>query len=154
MLRASGREIVGLQYVDAHIPSRTNAFATRLTAIAVHVSNLANGAIRPIRLRLISVIIAITVVTGVMKRNHRVKISAKFSGNQCGMRRSMGNAKRNAKNPNKAGKHHRSDDQISPWRGSVSSEFVTVDSSTSDILTLLAPPLCLVSPTTSNLPTP
>jgi hypothetical protein len=76
------------QYVDAHIPSRTSAFTTRLAAIAVHVNNFASGAIGPVGLRLMSVTTAITVVTGVMKRNHRVKISAKFSGNQCGMRRS------------------------------------------------------------------
>jgi hypothetical protein len=127
--------VVQFQYVDAHIPSRTKAFTTKLTATAVHVSNVANGAFRPIRLRLMSVTIAITVVTGVMKRNHSAKTSAKFRGNQCGMRRSIGNAKRNAKNPNKAGKHHQSENQILARRGSVSFEFATVDSSTSDILT-------------------
>jgi hypothetical protein len=112
--------------VDAHIPTKTNAFTTRLATIAVHVSNFASGAIRPVRLGLMTVTIAITVVTGVTKRNQRVKISAKFSGNQCGMRRSMGNARRNAKNPNKAGKHHRIDNQVLPCGGSVSSELVTV----------------------------
>ena len=127
--------MVQFQYVDAHIPSRTNAFTTKLTAAAAQVSNVANGAFRSIRLRLMSVTIAITVVTGVMKRNHSAKTSAKFRGNQCGMRRSIGNAKRNAKNPNKAGKHHQSENQILARRGSVSSEFATVDSLTSDILT-------------------
>jgi len=41
----------------------------RLTATAVHESNLTHRVISPARLRLKSVIIAIAVVTGVMKRN-------------------------------------------------------------------------------------
>ena len=49
---------------------------TRLTAMAIQTNNLAHGAIRPARLCLISAIIAISVVTGVMNRNHRIKISA------------------------------------------------------------------------------
>jgi len=116
---------VRFQYVDAHMPSRTNAFTTKLTATAVHVSNVANGALRPIRLRLMSVTIAVIVVTGVMKRNHRVNNTAKFNGNQCGMRRSMGNANRNAKNPSKAGKHHQSEDQTLLCDGSIPSKFAT-----------------------------
>lgn len=107
------------------MPSRTNAFTTKLTAIDIHVSNVTNGAFRPILLRLMSVTIAIIVVTGVMKRNHSVNNSAKFNGNQCGMRRSMGNANRNAKNPSKAGKHHQSEDQSLPCDGSVPSKFAT-----------------------------
>lgn len=73
------------------------------------MSSVAKGAIRPVRLRLMSVTVATIVVTGVMKTNHRVKSSAKFSGNQCGMRRSIGNARMNAKNPIKAGKHHQNE---------------------------------------------
>jgi hypothetical protein len=82
-----------------------------------------------------SVTIAITVVTGVMKRNHSAKTSAKFTWNRCGTRRSIGNTK-NAKNPNKAGAHHQSENQRLARRGSISFEFATVDSSTSDILKL------------------
>jgi len=48
-----------------------------------------------------------------------------------------------AKKPNKDGKHHRSDNQILPLRTDSSSEFVTVDSSPSDILTVSVQQLCL-----------
>jgi len=44
--------------------------------MAAHKSNLVGGGIRTIRLRLTSITIAITVVIGVMKRNHNTKISA------------------------------------------------------------------------------
>ena len=52
---------------------------TRLTATAVHESNLTHRVISLARLRLMSLIIAIAVVTGVMKRNHWTKISAMVS---------------------------------------------------------------------------
>ena len=93
--------------------------------MAVHASNLTNVDMRLVRLRFHRVTIAMTVVTGVTKRNQSVNSSAKFSGNQWGMRRSIGNAIKNAKNPNKAGKHHRSDTQISLWCKDGSSKFVT-----------------------------
>jgi hypothetical protein len=89
------------------------------------VSSVDNGAIRPVRLPLTSVTVATIVVTGVMKRNHSAKSSAKFSGNQCGMRRSIGNAKMNAKNANNAGKHHQNEKQFLACGGRVSSRFVT-----------------------------
>jgi hypothetical protein len=104
---------------------------SRLAAIAIQVSSVANGAIRPVRLPLMSVTVATIVVAGVTKRNHSVKSSAKFSGNQCGMRRSIGNARMNAKNPNNAGKHHQNENQLLPCGGRVSSRFVT-NSSTSN----------------------
>jgi DNA/RNA endonuclease YhcR with UshA esterase domain len=63
-------------WITSELPVRT----TKLTAAAAQVSNVANGAFRSIRLRLMSVTIAITVVTGVMKRNHSAKTSAKFRG--------------------------------------------------------------------------
>jgi hypothetical protein len=78
-----------------------------------------------------SVTVATIVVTGVTKRNHSVKSSAKFSGNQCGMRRSIGDARMNAKNPNNAGKHHQNENQLLPCGGRVSSRCVT-NSSTSN----------------------
>jgi hypothetical protein len=78
-----------------------------------------------------SVTVATIVVTGVMKTNHSVKSSAKFNGNQCGMRRSIGNARMNAKNPIKAGKHHQNENQFLPCGGRVSSRLVT-NSSTRD----------------------
>src|SRR5712692_1636547 len=143
--QANTRGMARRQYVDAHIPSKMNAFRIRLTAMAVHTSNLANGALRLVRLRFNSVTIAIIVVMGVMKRNHRVKISARFRRGQNGMLRSIGNAMRKAKNPSREGKHHQSDNQILSWRRSVSSEPVTLYPSTSYILSVPVQLLCLVS---------
>ena len=123
------------QYVAAHKPSKTNAFKIRLTAIVAHINNLAEVFIRTRRLCFTNVTIAITVVTGVTKRNQRADISERFKGNQCGMRRSIGNENRNAKNPSKTGKHHRSGYQFLPST-SVSSEFIFADSLLRDILTV------------------
>jgi hypothetical protein len=102
--------------------------------MAIQVTILGKMGTRIARLHFISLTIAITVVTGVTKRNHRVNISARSSGNQLGIRRSMGNASRNAANPNKAGEHHRSGDQILLTPSGFSSEFVTAASATIDIL--------------------
>jgi hypothetical protein len=119
----------GFQYVDAHMPTSINAFTIKLAPIAAHVSNVATAAIGAVRLCLMTPTIASIVVTGVTNRNHNVKISAKFNGNQCGMRRSMGKAKRQATNPNKAGEHHQNENHFVPCCGCDSSGFVTVSSS-------------------------
>src|SRR5712671_3969591 len=100
------------QYVEAHKPSKTSVFTIRLTAIVAHVNNLVEIFIRTLRLCFTNVTIAITVVTGVTKRNQRADISERFRGSQRGMRRSIGNANRNAKNPDKTGRHHRSECQF------------------------------------------
>jgi hypothetical protein len=102
------------QYVAAQKPSKTNAFTARLTAIVAHVNNLMEVLICTLRLCFTNVTIAITVVTGVTKRNQRADISERFKGNQCGMRRSIGNTNRNATNPSKTGKHHGSEYQSLP----------------------------------------
>ena len=109
---------------------------TKLTAMAVQAINVAKRAFGAARLPFTSVTIAITVVTGVIKRNHRVNISARFSGNQCGIRRSIGNARRNNKNPTKAGKHQRSGLHILPLPGDILSGFVAVVSVIGSILTV------------------
>jgi len=76
--RASKLAGAQYQYVEAHIPSSTNAFTSSPTVIAVQASTLVNGVIRPVRMRFVSVTMAMTVATGAMKRNHNVKISARF----------------------------------------------------------------------------
>ena len=58
------------------MPSTTIAFMTRLTATAAHENNLTQMVISLARLRLMSVIIAIAVVTGVINRNHWTKTTA------------------------------------------------------------------------------
>lgn len=59
--------IAQFQQVDAHKPSMTNAFTTKLA--------LANGATRPFRLPLMSATVATIVLTGVMKKTQRKKLS-------------------------------------------------------------------------------
>ena len=58
------------------IPSITKAFMIRHKAMTVQASNLTHVVIPPARLRLMSVIIAINVVTGVINPNHMTTISA------------------------------------------------------------------------------
>ena len=102
--------------------------------MAAHKSNLVNGGIRLIRLRLTNITIAITVVTGVMKRNHNARISARLRWGRNGIWRSIGNEKRNATKPSREGKHHQRGSQAVSWRRTVCSNSDTLNSSTDNIL--------------------
>jgi len=112
--------------------------------MAVHTSNLTNGDFHPVLVRFNRVTMAMAVVTGVKKRNQSVKSSARFSGNQCEMRRSMGNANRKVKKPAKQGKHHQSGTQTFFRYWTVCSELVTLGPQP-DILTASAQRLCPAS---------
>jgi hypothetical protein len=105
--------------------------------MAAHKSDLMSGGIRSIRLRLTNITIAITVVIGVMKRNHNAKISTRLRWGQNGTWRSIGNEKRKATKPSKEGKHHRRGSQALSWRRAVCSDSVTLNPSTNSILAVL-----------------
>jgi hypothetical protein len=72
------RHRLDCQYIEAHIPSKTNAFTNKLTIIAAQTSNLLDEEIGSNRPRFTNKTIAIMVVTGAIDKNHSVKISAKF----------------------------------------------------------------------------
>jgi len=81
------------------------------TTTAVHRRNWVEREILVRRLRLISVTTAITVVTGVTRKNHNIKSSAKLRCGQKGIPRSIGNETRNKPNPSRAGAQNASTGQ-------------------------------------------
>jgi hypothetical protein len=117
------------QYVEAHIPNRTSAFVIELITTAIQVTNFVKRIAGVFAVCFTSVTIAITVVTGVMKRNQRVNTSARFNGNQWGIRRSIGKASRKTKSPSKEGKQHRNGNQFLLALRGITSDFVTVAAS-------------------------